>query len=254
MCCVFALHYLSVITLKVQVSDTMDRGTTTLTPKNIIKQMYKFYRENLHPTHGKTPSFKHVLMWALQTGQYSIDWQFTFGKQLSWSAAEAAWKLTHQPDKADWDVVQAAFFIPDKYDGSWADDGYTDTAYADLANTAAILKDDENTERADRIIQAAQEDSESEEEGESDVETTPNSFIAYLESLNPAEQSESAGNIHDQFILPQYAEETAQRMAARPRSPSPTLADYRREAAQEKARYSKKRKRYIDDEASESDS
>ena len=73
-----------------------------------MKQLYKFYKEHLHPIEPP-PSFKLVLMWALQTGNYSINWNFYFGKQISYAAAEATWAIMLNANSAkDWDVVKAA--------------------------------------------------------------------------------------------------------------------------------------------------
>ena len=73
-----------------------------LTPKNMMNQVYKFYKEHLTPRQPgrKPPNFRHCLMWALATGDYSLDWQFQFQKQISWSAAEATWAIMLNPRKA----------------------------------------------------------------------------------------------------------------------------------------------------------
>ena len=54
----------------------------------MIKEVYKFYRENLFPIEPP-PSFRNVLMWALQKGGFVLSWQFAFEKQANWAAAEA---------------------------------------------------------------------------------------------------------------------------------------------------------------------
>ena len=59
--------------------DTPDHGKVELTPKNLHKQLFKFYKEHFYPI-APPPSFRHIAMWALQSGQFILNWQFSFGK------------------------------------------------------------------------------------------------------------------------------------------------------------------------------
>ena len=58
----------------------------------MIKELYKFYREHLFPI-VPPPSFRNVLMWALQKGGFVLRWQFAFAKQANWAATEAVWAV-----------------------------------------------------------------------------------------------------------------------------------------------------------------
>ena len=58
-------------------SDVMALNKITLTQKNCQYEMFKFYKEHLHPL-SPIPSFRHMLMWALQSSLYVMDWQFSF--------------------------------------------------------------------------------------------------------------------------------------------------------------------------------
>ena len=69
-------------------SDCLSFNKLTLTPRNIRNEMFKFYREHLHPL--EAPSFRHTLQWALQTDKYVLNWQFDFGTQLNLAAVEAS--------------------------------------------------------------------------------------------------------------------------------------------------------------------
>ena len=117
-----------------QVRDTPMYNTVELTQKNLQREMYKFYKENLYPLEPK-PSFRHVLMWALATGGYSLNHGLVFGKHLSLASAEAAWLLALDPQLRgkDWSVTSHA--IIDESDTRHIelfDDPYEDTAFDDL--------------------------------------------------------------------------------------------------------------------------
>ena len=97
-------------------------------------------------------------MWALQSGEYSLNWQFAFGKQLSWHAVEAQWNLIMNARNAlDWQIVKAAVFdtgmkqqerhVPTD---DLADDGYSTDQMEELMLSSHQLQDDANEERLQR--------------------------------------------------------------------------------------------------------
>ena len=47
-------------------SDVIGMVSITLTQRNIMNEVFKFYREHLHPL-NPFPSFRHTLMWAMQS-------------------------------------------------------------------------------------------------------------------------------------------------------------------------------------------
>ena len=54
-----------------------------LTPKNMMNQVYKFYKEHLTPVNqSQTAQLQARLMWALATGDWQPDWH-QFQKQIS---------------------------------------------------------------------------------------------------------------------------------------------------------------------------
>ena len=96
-----------------------------LTPRNIRNEVFKFYREHLHPL-KPCPSFKHCLMWALQSQQFTLNWQFDFTHQLNYAAVEANWRLAFDPKAVGKvGIVFAAAFAPEKRGappGEWSTD------------------------------------------------------------------------------------------------------------------------------------
>jgi hypothetical protein len=50
-------------------SDMLTLDKVTLTKRNIMNEMFNFYREHLHPL-TPIPSFRHTLMWALQSWSF----------------------------------------------------------------------------------------------------------------------------------------------------------------------------------------
>ena len=97
-----------------------------LTQRNIMNEVFKFYREHLHPL-NPIPSFRHTLMWAMQSQKYVLSWQFSFSGQMNWTAAEANWLLIMDPTAASkHDVIESAVFISAERrgarPGTWADD------------------------------------------------------------------------------------------------------------------------------------
>ena len=63
-------------------SGSLGFNKVQLTPRNIRNEVFKFYREHLHPL-KPSPSFKRCLMWALQSQQFTLNWQFDFTHQLT---------------------------------------------------------------------------------------------------------------------------------------------------------------------------
>ena len=108
-------------------SDTLTLDKVTLTQRNIMNEMFKFYREHLHPL-TPIPSFRHTLMWALQSNKYVLSWQFNFNGQMNWNATEANWRLAMDPRAAeDYDIVEAAAFVAESRTvrpGTWPNDIY----------------------------------------------------------------------------------------------------------------------------------
>ena len=77
-------------------SDVMALNEIMLTQKNCQYEMFKFYKEHLHPL-SPIPSLRHMLMWPLQSSMYVVGWQFSFNGQLNWTDAEANWRLLMEP-------------------------------------------------------------------------------------------------------------------------------------------------------------
>ena len=113
-------------------ADTVSRNRIILTPRNVMNEVFKFYREHLYPI-TPIPSFRHCLMWALQSKLYTMNWQFNFHNQLNWAAAEANWQLNTDTDavfsgKAKYGIVMAACFVGrTRHDepGDWHEDCFT---------------------------------------------------------------------------------------------------------------------------------
>ena len=216
-----------------------DKNKTELTPKNIMNQMYKFYKQTLHPLPAdyEKPNFKHVLLWALQTGEYSINWNFTFDKQLNWSATEAKWRLMLDAEEADWSMVQKLMFntgenASDRHDGSWARDGYGDSKseFEHLAVKAKEQKDIRTDDRAERMmeLQYGADDGNDESDDNEHADNSPRTHrgsaedaLAYIDSLRPSSRSERNTHTPPTRGLPPWLEEIAQAQEDRyQRSPS----------------------------------
>jgi hypothetical protein len=102
--------------------DSFDDKKDEITPKNMIRLLYRFYKENLYPM-DPIPSFRHVLMWAIQSGDFDVNYSFFFNKQVSFASAEAAWRLRVDPQQygLNWDVVSAAMAVKDATSrGRWS--------------------------------------------------------------------------------------------------------------------------------------
>ena len=133
-------------------SDVLTLNKVTLTQKNVQYEMFKFYKEHLHPL-SPIPSLRHMLMWALQSSMYIMGWQFSFNGQLNWNAAEANWRLVMDPLAAtNYEIVEAACFVSEHRGGrpgSWADDAYTGVSWADVCMTARDQQDAAEEEEHD---------------------------------------------------------------------------------------------------------
>ena len=136
-------------------SDCLSFNKLTLAPRNIRNEMFKFCREHLHPL--EAPSFRHTsLQWALQTGEYVLNWQFDFGTQMNLAAVKASWRLALDSSAAkDLAIVEAAAFVPEKRGvapGSWADAIFTGLSFGQVCMTAMDAREDLNNERMQRTM------------------------------------------------------------------------------------------------------
>ena len=96
-------------------------------------------------------------MWALQSGQFILNWQFSFDKQVNWPAAEANWALMVRGETSaqEWGIVRAAMFNSRSADpGGWAHDCYEDGDMGRLATKATELREEMNEDRVQRMIDA----------------------------------------------------------------------------------------------------
>ena len=133
-------------------SDTLTLDKVTLTQRNIMNEMFKFYREHLHPL-TPIPSFRHTLMWALQSNKYVLCWQFNFNGQMNWNATEANWRLAMDPRASeDYDIVEAAAFVAESRTvrpGTWANDIYVGQDFMAVCMFAREQQDAEFAAQAD---------------------------------------------------------------------------------------------------------
>ena len=132
-------------------SDVIGMNRTMLTQRNIMNEMFKFYREHLHPLNS-FPSFRHTLMWAMQSQKCVLSWQFSFSGQMNWIAAEANWRLVMDPTAASkYDVIEAAAVISagrrGARPGTLADDEYTGIDFMTVMMTAADQHEGSNAQR-----------------------------------------------------------------------------------------------------------
>jgi len=195
-------------------SDCLSFNKLTLTPRNFRNEMFKFYREHLHPL--EAPSFRHTLQWALQTDKYVLNWQFDFGTQLNLAAVEASWRLALDSSAAkDMAIVEAAAFVPEKRGvapGSWADDNYTGLSFDQVCMTAMDAREDLNNERMQRTMD---EEHTADQPAPDDYSTTGDSTTLDLSDLAAqlhgiASRQDDDDAEHDGFDLPEYAEQQAQ--------------------------------------------
>ena len=139
--------------------DSFDDKKEEFTPKNMIRLLYRFYKENLYPM-DPIPSFRHVLMWAIQSGDFDVNYSFFFNKQVSFASAEAAWRLRVDPQQygLNWDVVSAAMVdigtLPSERHkpGEWANDGYDTDEYDSLRVHVMNQREADNDARAEAML------------------------------------------------------------------------------------------------------
>ena len=239
------------------------------------------------------PNFRHVLMWMLSSEQYTLNFSFVFGKQMSWRAAEANWRLITRPKAAlDWDTVKAAVFdtglkVSEKHDANMMDDlddGYATDEYEDLIMKSHDLQQEQQDERLERMMDVQQQEETRARPRAVQVQQTLGNFLSSLQYPSGSEsetdetargetpedyvipepregdegdddddEEENEESSPDDFRLPPYAEAVARQMASR--TPTPSLDSEEEEKAEleEIIATRKNRSRYIDDEAVESE-
>ena len=136
-------------------SDTLGLNKIALTPRNIRNEIFKFYREHLHPI-SPAPSFRHCLQWALQTQKFYLNWQFDFTHQLNFAAVEANWRLAVDPHAGDnLDIVISAAFAPEKRGqppGPWAFGNYDDVSFQTVCLTAMDERENQHNTEMEGMI------------------------------------------------------------------------------------------------------
>ena len=136
-------------------SDTLGLNKIALSPRNIRNEIFKFYREHLHPI-SPAPSFRHCLQWALQTQKFYLNWQFDFTHQLNFAAVEANWRLAVDPHAGDnLDIVISAAFAPEKRGqppGPWAFDSYDDVSFQTVCLTAMDERENQHNTEMEGMI------------------------------------------------------------------------------------------------------
>ena len=131
-------------------SDVIGMNRIQLTQRNIMNEVFKFYREHIHPL-DPFPSFRYTLIWAMQSQKYLLSWQFSFSGQMNWIAAEANWRLIMDPTAASkYGVIESAVFISAERRGarprSWADDEHTGIDFMTLMMTAVDQHEEANAQ------------------------------------------------------------------------------------------------------------
>ena len=142
-------------------ADTVSRNRIILTPRNVMNEVFKFYREHLYPI-TPIPSFRHCLMWALQSKLYTMNWQFNFHNQLNWAAAEANWQLNTDTDavfsgNAKYDIVMAACFVGrTRHDspGDLGEDCYLNVPFDRVAAEAMDMREAQGDEEVAAMYEA----------------------------------------------------------------------------------------------------
>ena len=233
-------------------SDALSKNKLTLTPRNIRNEIFKFYMEHLHPI-KPPPSFRHTLMWALQTGGYCLNWQFDFNTQMNWSAVEANWQLAVNPRAAEnYAVVEAAAFRSEKpcqRPGEWADDEYVGVAFSSVCTMALDLREDERN--ADMESNMANEQAHHRARESNGESTDLNGLAIELADLVDARGDDDDD---DDLNLPEYAEAEAQRQEENGRTMSEDDDDGTDDEESDAARragYAAGRSKFVLDEAEE---
>ena len=234
-------------------SDVLTLNKVTLTQKNVQYEMFKFYKEHLHPL-SPIPSLRHMLMWALQSSMYIMGWQFSFNGQLNWSAAEANWRLVMDPLAAtNYETVEAACFVSEHRGGrpgAWADDVYTGVSWADVCMTARDQQD------------AAEEEEDDVGDDDFEINTPPvdapeqGAESAYLDLSELAVELGFVVEHHDEDDDPDDDEDAWSPFGTPPGAPPAYRAGEADALAEEKsddetttAAPVRRRSRYLDDEA-----
>jgi len=204
-------------------SDTLGLNKIALSPRNIRNEIFKFYREHLHPI-SPAPSFRHCLQWALQTQKYYLNWQFDFTHQLNFAAVEANWRLAVDPHAGDnLGIVISAAFAPEKRGqppGPWAFDRHDDVSFQTVCLTAMDERENQHNTEMEGMIG-----------GEADVRTpdpprrgrvehavTTDSLIGMVVLLNDLAAARSDDSDDDDSgrpagMAPAYRDAEAQRQA-----------------------------------------
>jgi hypothetical protein len=215
-------------------------------------------------------------MWALQSGQFILNWQFSFDKQVNWPAAEANWALMVRGETSaqEWDIVRAAMFNSRSADpGGWAHDCYEDDDMERLATKATELREEMNEDRVQRMI-----DAEANSGGGFSPHPTARPVQRASSASDPYDLGRLAAQLNSVVVenepanfevvvergvdddvgffapaggLPVYAEARARSLAEAPESSDD--GDAVREREKQRARERKYFRRYIDDEAEEED-
>ena len=94
-------------------------------------------------------------MWALQSQQFTLNWQFDFTHQLNYASVEANWRLALDPKAADKDgIVFAAAFAPEKRGappGDWPAGSYNGIDFHTACLTAMDQREDANNEQMESM-------------------------------------------------------------------------------------------------------
>ena len=246
-----------------QQSDCLSFNKLTLAPRNIRSEMFKFYREHLHPL--EAPSFRRFAtpcngLCALQTGKYVLNWQFDFGTQLNLCAVEASWRLALDSSAAkDMAIAEAAAFVPEKRGvapGSWADGNCTGLPFDQVYRTAMDAREDLNNERMQRTMD---DEHTAAQPAPDDYSTTGDLTSLDLGDLAAQLHGIASRQVDNDaepggFELPVYAEEQAQHEEENGTTMSDdevTSAEADRRDAERRARLSAGRRRFVLDEADE---
>jgi len=95
-------------------------------------------------------------MWALQSQQFALNWQFDFTHQLNYAAVEASWRLALGASAADKvNIVPAAAFAPEKRGtppGYWMIDHYNGIDFNTLCLTAMDQREDANNAQMEGML------------------------------------------------------------------------------------------------------
>ena len=225
-------------------SDSLGFNKVQLTPRNIRNEVFKFYRWHLHPL-KPSPSFKHCLMWALQSQQFTLNWQFDFTHQLNYAAVEANWRLALDASAADnANIVFAAAFAPEKRGtppGDWHIDHYNGVDFHTVCLSAMDQREDANNAQMEDMLNQERRSTAPIPPDEFDLTNTFDFFDGLYDDSAHASDTEHASddaNGRPPGMQPAYRDEEAMHQAEREEDDEFDSADAPRE-----------RNRYVDDEA-----